>query len=257
MEQSADNRLTDNEITELTELFIKIYEDGAYDLEEGTKTPSQRKQVKHQFKKTLLKDSKTMSKYYSCVFRTVLEADIPKMSLLRRRIKEVQREKEQLVKNLEIKRQTMMSDVRKDIRNELEQGYFKEQSEQNTRLKKRVNEYNERIQQLNNMNEELKMDSENWVERTEYDSLQDQYYALLKSTKKKKVKAESDEDKELERQQKQKEKEKEKKRKRLEELEAEEHKREKEKADLIAELESDSDDEPEEINISLSSSDED
>ena len=198
-----------------------------------------------------------MSKYYSCVFRTVLEADIARMSLLRRRIKEVQREKEQLVKNLEVKRQTMMSDVRKDIRNELEQGYFKEQSEQNTRLKKRVNEYNERIQQLNNMNEELKMDSENWVERTEYDSLQDQYYALLKSTKKKKVKAESDEDKELERQQKQKEKEKEKKRKRLEELEAEEQKREKEKADLIAELESDSDDEPEEINISLSSSDED
>ena len=251
MEQFADNRLSDNEITELSELFIKIYEDGAYDLEEGNKTPAQRKQVKHQFKKTLLKDSKTMSKYYSCIFRTVLEADISKMSLLRRRIKEVEREKEQLVKNLEVKRQTMMSDVRKDIRNELEQGYFKEQSEQNTRLKKRLNEYNERIQQLNNMNEELKMDSENWVERSEYDSLQHQYYALLKEYNKKRSKERSEEDKE----QKQKDKEKEKKRMRLNELQKEEQQREKEKADLIAELECD--DEPEEINISFSYSDED
>lgn len=256
MEHSADNRLSDTEITELAEVFVKIYEDGAYDPEEGTKTPAQRKQVKCQFKKTLLKDRKTMSKYYSCVFRTVLEADISKMSLLRRRIKEVQREKEQLVKNLEVKRQSMMNDVRKDIRDELEQGYFKEQSEQNTRLKKRVNEYNQRIQQLNKMNEQLQMDTEQWVERSEYDSLHQQYYDLLKATNKKKVKAESDEEKELERQQRQKEKEREKKRKRLEEIEAEEQQREKEKADLMAELECDSD-EPEEINISFSSSDED
>ena len=251
MEQSADNRLSDNEITELSELFIKIYEDGAYDLEEGNKTPAQRKQVKFQFKKTLTHDLKKMSKYYTCIFRTVLEADIGKLSLLRRRVKEVKREKEQLVKNLEVKRATLENDVRKDIRNELEQGYFKEQSEQNTRLKKRLNEYNERIQQLNNMNEELKMDTENWIERSEYDSLQHQYYALLKEYNKKRSKERSEEDKE----QKQKDKEKEKKRMRLNELKAEEQQREKEKADLIAELECD--DEPEEINISFSYSDED
>jgi len=245
MEYSADNRLSDNEITELAEVFVKIYEDGAYDPEEGTKTPAQRKQVKCQFKKTLLKDRKTMSKYYSCIFRTVLEADISKMSLLRRRIKEVQREKEKLVTNLEVKRQSMMSDVRKDIRDELEQGYFKEQSEQNTRLRKRVNEYNERIQQLNKMNEDLRMDTETWVERSEYDSLQQQYYALIKKHNKKRTREKTQEDKDLE-----------KKRKRLEELKAEEEQREKEKADLMAELESDSDDEPEEINISLTSSDE-
>jgi len=246
MEHSADNRLSDNEITELSEVFVKIYEDGAYDPEEGTKTPAQRKQVKCQFKKTLLKDRKTMSKYYSCVFRTVLEADISKMSLLRRRIKEVKREKEQLVKNLEVKRQTMINDVRKDIRDELRETEFKEQSEQNTRLRKRVNEYNERIQQLNKMNEELRMDTENWVERSEYDSLQEQYYVLNKQHNKKRTREKTQEEKDLE-----------KKRKRLQELKAEEEQREKEKADLMAELECDSDNEPEEINISFSSSDED
>ncbi len=246
MEHSADNRLSDNEITELSEVFVKIYEDGAYDPEEGTKTPAQRKQVKCQFKKTLLKDSKTMSKYYSCIFRTVLEADISKLSLLRRRIKEVKREKEQLVKNLEVKRQTMINDVRKDIRDELRETEFKEQSEQNTRLRKRVNEYNERIQQLNKMNEELRMDTENWVERSEYDSLQEQYYVLNKQHNKKRTREKTQEEKDLE-----------KKRKRLQELKAEEEQREKEKAELMAELECDIDDEPEEINISLTSSDED
>jgi len=251
MEYPADPSLTEIEISELAEVFVKIYEDGAYDLEEGNKTPAQRKQVKFQFKKTFTHDLKKMSKYYTCIFRTVLEADIGKLSLLRRRVKEVKREKEQLIKNLEVKRATLENDVRKDIRNELEQGYFKEQSEQNTRLKKRLNEYNERIQQLNNMNEELKMDTENWIERSEYDSLQHQYYALLKEYNKKRSKERSEEDKE----QKQKDKEKEKKRMRLNELQKEEQQREKEKADLIAELECD--DEPEEINISFSYSDED
>ena len=89
MENSADPRLTDKEITDLSEVFVKIYENGTYDPDEGLKTPSQRKQVKFQFKKTLVNDLKKMSKYYTCIFRTVLEADISKMSLLRRRIREV------------------------------------------------------------------------------------------------------------------------------------------------------------------------
>src|SRR6056300_631270 len=107
MEYSADPRLTETEITELTEVFVKIYEDGAYDPEEGNKTPSQRKQVKFQFKKTLTNDLKKMSKYYYCIFRTVLEADIAKMSLLRRRVKEVKREKDKLIEDLERQKQTM------------------------------------------------------------------------------------------------------------------------------------------------------
>jgi len=171
MEYSADPRLTDTEITELSEVFVKIYENGAYDPEEGNKTPAQRKQVKFQFKRTLVNDLKKMSKYYYCIFRTVLEADISKLSLLRSRIREVKREKEQLVKHLEHQRQTMKNDVYIEIRRELEQGYFKEQAEQNMRLKKRVNEYNERIQYLNKLNDELKMDSVNFVSREEFDKL--------------------------------------------------------------------------------------
>ena len=81
MEYSADSRLTETEITELTEIFIKVYDDGAYDLEEGTKTPSQRKQAKCQFKKTIKNDMKKMSKYYMCIFRTVLEADLAEKAI--------------------------------------------------------------------------------------------------------------------------------------------------------------------------------
>jgi hypothetical protein len=98
MEYLADPRLTDTEITELSEVFVKIYENGAYDPEEENKTPAQRKQVKFQFKKTLTNDLKKMSKYYTCIFRTVLEADITKISLLKRKIKEEQRSKETLIK---------------------------------------------------------------------------------------------------------------------------------------------------------------
>ena len=255
MEYSADSRLTETEITELTEIFIKVYDDGAYDLEEGTKTPAQRKQVKCQFKKTIKNDMKKMSKYYMCIFRTVLEADLARLSQLRRRVREVKREKEQLIKNLEVKRQTLEMDVRKEVRDELRETDFKEQAEQNERLKKRYNEQRERIELLNKQIEQLQMDSEFWVERSQFDSLQEQHYALLKEHNKKRSKEKTEEEKELERQQRQKEKEKEKKRKRLEQLQAEEEQREKEKADLMADLECDSD-EPEEINISFSSSDE-
>jgi hypothetical protein len=216
MEYSADPRLTDTELTELSEVFVKIYENGAYDPEEGNKTPAQRKQVKFQFKKTLANDLKKMSKYYYCIFRTVLEADISKLSLLRSRIREVKREKEQLVKHLEHQRQTMKNDVYIEIRRELEQGYFKEQAEQNIRLKKRVNEYNERIQYLNKLNDELKMDSVNFVSREEFDKLQEEYYNLKKMKDKTITEEQSKEEKEKEK----KRAAIEKKRKELEELEA-------------------------------------
>ena len=245
MEYSADSRLTEIELSELTEIFIKVYDDGAYDLEEGTKTPAQRKQVKCQFKKTIKNDMKKMSKYYMCIFRTVLEADLARLSQLRRRIREVQREKEQLIKNLDRKRETLEMDVRKEVRDELRETDFKEQAEQNERLKKRYNEQRVRIEQLNKQVDELQIDSKTWVERSQFNALQAQYYDLLKETNKKKVREKTQE-----------EKEREKKRKRLEQLQQEDQQREKEKADLMAELDSDSD-EPEEINISFSSSDED
>ncbi len=247
MEYSADPRLTDTEITELSEVFVKIYEDGAYDPEEGNKTPAQRKQVKFQFKKTLANDLKKMSKYYMCIFRTVLEADISRLSLLRRRVKEEKRAKEELIQDLERKRQTMEDDLRRKIRDELQEGYFKEQAEQNERLKKRLNEYNTRIQFLNKRNEALQMDSVTWVSREDYDNLSQQYYHLLQQTNKKKIREQSVEDKERE-----------EKTKRLEKLQREEDERNKEKAKLMAELDIECDDDPpEQINISCSSSDED
>ena len=244
MEYSADPRLTDTELTELSELFVKIYENGAYDPEEGNKTPAQRKQVKHQFKKTLKNDLNKMSKYYMCVFRTVLECDISKMSLLRRRIKDIKREKEELIKNLDIKRQIMKDELRKEIRDELIENDFKDMAEQNKRLRKRLNDYNTRIQFLNKQNEELQMDSMTWVSRKEHESLKEQYYHLLQKTSKKNIIEQTKEDKE-----------KEEKRKRLEQLQKEDDERNKEKERLIAELECDNN-EPEEIVISCSSDEE-
>ena len=245
MEYSTDQRLSETEITELSEVFVKIYEDGAYDPEEGNKTPSQRKQVKFQFKKTLANDLKKMSKYYYCIFRTVLEADIAKMSLLRRRVKEVKREKDKLIEDLERQKQTMKDEIRKEVRAELIETEFKEQTEQNQRLKKRLNEYNQRIQYLNKKNQDLQMDSETWVTREDFDTLQEQYVDLLQRTSKKKIKEQSQEDKD-----------KEKKRKELEEIQKKRKQMEEDEAKLMAELECDNN-APEEIMISCSSSEED
>ena len=244
MEYSADPRLTDTEITELSEVFVKIYENGAYDPEEENKTPAQRKQVKFQFKKTLTNDLKKISKYYTCIFRTVLEADITKISLLKRRIKDEKRSREKLINNLDLKRQTMKDELRKEIRDELAESHFKDMVEQNKRLKKMVNELNGRVQFLNDRNEQLQMDSEVWVSREDHDRVAEQYYHLLQKISKKKIKEQSVEDKERE-----------EKRKRLEKLQKEDDERNKEKARLMAELECDND-EPEEIIISCSSSDE-
>ena len=244
MEYSADPRLTDTEITELSEVFVKIYENGAYDPDEENKTPAQRKQVKFQFKKTLTNDLKKISKYYTCIFRTVLEADITKISLLKRRIKDEKRSREKLINNLDLKRQTMKDELRKEIRDELAESHFKDMVEQNKRLKKMVNELNGRVQFLNDRNEQLQMDSEVWVSREDHDRVAEQYYHLLQKISKKKIKEQSVEDKERE-----------EKRKRLEKLQKEDDERNKEKARLMAELECDND-EPEEIIISCSSSDE-
>ena len=241
MEYSADPSLTETEISDLAEVFVKIYENGAYDPEEGNKTPAQRKQVKFQFKKTLTADLKKMSKYYTCIFRTVLEADIAKMSLLRRRIREVKREQEQMIKNLENKRQIMENELRPQIRDELEKGYFKEQAEQNIRLKRRVNEYNERIQFLNKQNDNLKMDTQFWVAREDHETLKEQYVTLVEKTSKKKIREQTVEDKE-----------KEKKRKELEDIQNKRKQMEEDEARLMAELECDND-EPEDIVISCSS----
>lgn len=257
MEYSADPSLTETEITEIAEVFVKLYENGAYDLEEGNKTPAQRKQVKFQFKKTFTHDIKKMSKYYTCIFRAVLEADLTRLSKLRRRVREVQREKEELIKNLDRKRETLAMEVRKEVRDQLRETEFKEQSEQNERLKKRYNEQRERIELLNKQVDELRMDSEKWVERSQFDKLQQQHYELVKAYNKKRSKERTEEEKERDRQRAKKKKAKEKREKRLEEIRAEEEAREKEKADLMADIECDSDDEPEEINISLTSSDED
>jgi len=246
MEYSADPRLTDTEITELSEVFVKIYENGAYDPDEENKTPAQRKQVKFQFKKTLTNDlkAKKMSKYYTCIFRTVLEADITRISLLKRRIKEEKRGKETLIKNLDLKRQTMKDEIRKEIRDELAETHFKDMAEQNKRLKKSLNEKNQRIIYLNNVMEQLQMDSEVWVSREDHDHLAEQYYELLQKTSKKKIKEQSQEDKERE-----------EKRKRLEKLQKEDDERNKEKARLMAELQCDNDP-PENINFSDSSDEE-
>jgi len=241
MEYSNDPSLTETEISDLAEVFVKIYENGAYDPEEGNKTPAQRKQVKFQFKKTLTADLKKMSKYYTCIFRTVLEADISKMSLLRRRIKEEKRSKESLIQDLERKKETMKNDLRKELRDELQEGYFKEQAEQNIRLKKMVNDLNKRVQFLNDRNEELQMDSELWVPREDHESLKELYIALLEKTTKKKIREQTDEDKE-----------KEKKRKELQDLQNKRKKMEEDEAKLMAELECDND-EPEDIVISCSS----
>lgn len=244
MEYSADPRLTETELTELSELFVKIYENGAYDPEEGNKTPAQRKQVKHQFKKTLKTDLNKMSKYYMCVFRTVLECDISKMSLLRRRIKDIKREKEELIKNLDIKRQIMKDELRKEIRDELIENDFKDMEDQNKRLRKRLNEYNTRLQFANKQNQELQMESETWVSRKDHETLSEQYYQLLKKTSKNQMIEQTKEDKERE-----------EKRKRLEQLQKEDDERNKEKAKLMAELECNND-EPEEIVISCLSDEE-
>lgn len=244
MEYLTDPRLTDTEITELSEVFVKIYENGAYDPEEENKTPAQRKQVKFQFKKTLSNDLKKMSKYYTCIFRTVLEADITKISLLKRKIKEEQRSKETLIKDLDIKRQNMKDELRKEIRDELIETHFKDMAEQNKRLKKSLNEKNERIIYLNKVMEQLQMDSEVWVAREDHETLKEQYVALLEKTCKKKIREQSVEDKERE-----------EKRKRLEKLQKEDDERNKEKARLMVELECDNN-EPEEIIISCSSDDE-
>jgi hypothetical protein len=244
MEYLTDPRLTDTEITELSEVFVKIYENGAYDPEEGNKTPAQRKQVKFQFKKTLVNDLKKMSKYYYCIFRTVLEADITKMSLLRRRIKEEQRSKETLIKDLDIKRQNMKDELRKEIRDELVETHFKDMAEQNKRLKKSLNEKNQRIIYLNKVMEQLQMDSEVWVAREDHETLKEQYVALLEKTSKKKIREQSVEDKE-----------KEKKRKELQDIQNKRKQMEEDEARLMAELECDNDD-PEEIIISCSSDDE-
>ena len=244
MEYLTDPRLTDTEITELSEVFVKIYENGAYDPEEGNKTPAQRKQVKFQFKKTLVNDLKKMSKYYYCIFRTVLEADITKMSLLRRRIKEEQRSKETLIKDLDIKRQNMKDELRKEIRDELVETHFKDMAEQNKRLKKSLNEKNQRIIYLNKVMEQLQMDSEVWVAREDHETLKEQYVALLEKTSKKKIREQSVEDKE-----------KEKKRKELQDIQNKRKQMEEDEAKLMAELQCDND-EPEEIIISCSSDDE-
>ena len=244
MEYLTDPRLTDTEITELSEVFVKIYENGAYDPEEGNKTPAQRKQVKFQFKKTLVNDLKKMSKYYYCIFRTVLEADITKMSLLRRRIKEEQRSKETLIKDLDIKRQNMKDELRKEIRDELVETHFKDMAEQNKRLKKSLNEKNQRIIYLNKVMEQLQMDSEVWVAREDHEILKEQYVALLEKTSKKKIREQSVEDKE-----------KEKKRKELQDIQNKRKQMEEDEARLMAELECDNGD-PEEIIISCSSDDE-
>jgi hypothetical protein len=244
MEHNNDPRLTDTEITELSEVFVKIYENGAYDPEEGNKTPAQRKQVKFQFKKTLVNDLKKMSKYYYCIFRTVLEADITKMSLLRRRIKEEQRSKETLIKDLDIKRQNMKDELRKEIRDELVETHFKDMAEQNKRLKKSLNEKNQRIIYLNKVMEQLQMDSEVWVAREDHETLKEQYVALLEKTSKKKIREQSVEDKE-----------KEKKRKELQDIQNKRKQMEEDEAKLMAELQCDND-EPEEIIISCSSDDE-
>ena len=241
MEYSADPSLTETEISDLAEVFVKIYENGAYDPEEGSKTPAQRKQVKFQFKKTLTADLKKMSKYYTCIFRTVLEADITKISLLRRRIKEEKRSKESLIQDLERKRECMKNDLRQEIRDELEKGYFKEQAEQNIRLKKRVNEYISRIQFLNNQNEQLRMDSQYWVAREDHEILKEQYVTLVEKTSKKKIREQTVEDKE-----------KEKKRKELQDIQNKRKQMEEDEAKLMAELECDNDD-PEDIIISCSS----
>ena len=247
MEYSADPRLTDTEITELSEVFVKIYEDGAYDPEEGNKTPAQRKQVKFQFKRTLANDLKKMSKYYMCIFRTVLEADISRLSLLRRRLKEEKRAKEELIQDLERKRQTMEDDLRTKIRDELVESHFKDMAEQNKRLKKSLNEKNQRIIYLNKVMEQLQMDSEVWVAREDHETLKEQYVALLEKTTKKKIREQSVEDKE-----------KEKKRKELQDIQNKRKQMEEDEAKLMAELDIECDDDPpEEINISCSSSDED
>ena len=244
MEYSADPRLTDTEITELSEVFVKIYENGAYDPDEENKTPAQRKQVKFQFKKTLTNDLKKISKYYTCIFRTVLEADITKISLLKRRIKDEKRSREKLINNLDLKRQTMKDELRKEIRDELAESHFKDMVEQNKRLKKMVNELNGRVQFLNDRNEQLQMDSEVWVSREDHDRVAEQYYHLLQKISKKKIKEQSVEDKERE-----------EKRKRLEKLQKEDDERNKEKARLMAELQCDNDP-PENINFSDSSDEE-
>ena len=244
MEYLTDPRLTDTEITELSEVFVKIYENGAYDPEEGNKTPAQRKQVKFQFKKTLTNDLKKMSKYYTCIFRTVLEADITKISLLKRKIKEEQRSKETLIKDLDIKRQNMKDELRKEIRDELVETHFKDMAEQNKRLKKSLNEKNERIIYLNKVMEQLQMDSEVWVAREDHETLKEQYVALLEKTSKKKIREQSVEDKE-----------KEKKRKELQDIQNKRKQMEEDEAKLMAELQCDND-EPEEIIISCSSDDE-
>jgi hypothetical protein len=135
----------------------------------------------------------------------------------------------------------MKNDLRQEIRDELEKGYFKEQAEQNIRLKKTVNEYLSRIQFLNNQNDNLRMDSEYWVSREDHEILKEQYVTLVEKTSKKKIREQTVEDKE-----------KEKKRKELQDIQNKRKQMEEDEARLMAELECDND-EPENIVISCSS----
>jgi len=245
MEHSAETRLTEKEITELSDIFLKIYEEGAYDPEEGDKTPAQRKQVKCQFKKTITKDNKSLSKYYMCLFRTVLEADLDEMRKLRRHIKDIKRQQETMEKNLQYRKDVMKDDVRKEVRDELTETHFKEQAEQNKRLKKLVNDLNERIIRVNKENADIKEEMRKSVPRKEYRELQKDYYALLELKNKKTPKEKTVEDKERE-----------KKRKELEELQKKRKQMEEDEAKILAELECETSDEPEEIIHSFSSEEE-
>lgn len=239
--ESSNLSLNEIQIQSLCDIFIELYKDGIYSVEENEKTPAQRKTLRCSFRKEL-RNAK-FSQYFVCLFQGLIESDTKKVIEKNRKIKELKKQNEEYKKDMEIKLSLERNEMRREIRQELITTDFREMSETNDRLRKRLNEYANRIEQKNAQIDYLKVDSQNYVPRADYNTLESEYLALkvIKSDK------QTAEDKE-------KEKHRKKKKARLDALLK---KKEEEEAELVAlQKELYDDEENVEINISDSSSSE-
>ena len=160
---SSDNRITPELINSITEIFVSLYKNGDYDPIDGTKTPDQRKTLKHSFKKQFKYDSAKFSQYYTCIFEAIIESDLKKVCYQRRRIKELIKDKDKMYN---------------DVKEELINGYFKEEREKCERITGRLSVYNERLIQKNRIIEDLELALKESVPRKEFDKLNEDYYHL-------------------------------------------------------------------------------
>tara|TARA_R110001592_G_scaffold68834_7_gene211090 strand:+ start:2484 stop:3248 length:765 start_codon:yes stop_codon:yes gene_type:complete len=175
---SSDNRITPELINSITEIFVSLYKNGDYDPIDGTKTPDQRKTLKHSFKKQFKYDSAKFSQYYTCIFEAIIESDLKKVCYQRRRIKELIKEKDKILKQVEESSDKDKDKMYNDVKEELINGYFKEEREKCERITGRLSVYNERLIQKNRIIEDLELALKESVPRKEFDKLNEDYYHL-------------------------------------------------------------------------------